>query len=84
MHIHINERTGKPGALTDDDARGGGVLLYVGVDDVAAVHRRAVDQGADVVSAPTFIDLAGHTEFLVRDPDGYTLAVTSPGDVSGA
>ena len=25
-------------------------------------------------------ELARHTEFVVRDPDGYSLAIYSPGD----
>lgn len=68
------------GALGEGDPRGGGVLVYVQVDDVQAVHRRATELGADVLSAPAYIDLATHTEFILRDRDGYTLAVMTPGN----
>lgn len=59
----------------DSTIRGAGVLCYVRVDDVHDVHARALTMKADVKSEPTFIKLAGHTEFIVRDLDGYSLAV---------
>jgi predicted enzyme related to lactoylglutathione lyase len=58
-----------------------GLLLYFPVDTVDAVHAlhaKAVGMGADVESEPTYIELAHHTEFVVRDPDGYAVAVHSP------
>ena len=65
------------GRVAADATRGAGVLLYQQVDDVAAVHERAVAMGAVVESDPTWIEAAGHTEFVVRDPDGYGIAVHS-------
>jgi hypothetical protein len=35
---------------------------------------------AEIESEPTFIELAGHTEFVVHDPDGYALALFQRGD----
>jgi catechol 2,3-dioxygenase-like lactoylglutathione lyase family enzyme len=64
-----------------DVPRGAGVLVYVSVDDVRAVHSRAVAMRADIESEPRYIDLARHTEFVVRDPDGYGLAIYSRGRV---
>jgi len=62
--------------LSDDSTiRGAGVLCYVRVDDVHDVHARALTMKADVKSEPIFIELARHTEFIVRDPDGYSLAI---------
>ena len=63
------------GAIDDGAERGAGVMLCVEVADVHAAHTRAVTMGADVRSEPEFIELAGHTEFVVRDPDGYSVAV---------
>ena len=68
--------------LTDDSTpRGGGVLVYLAVDDVHAIHAKATAMGAVVLGEPTYIELAGHTEFIVRDPDGYSLAICSRGQV---
>jgi uncharacterized glyoxalase superfamily protein PhnB len=61
--------------------RGAGVLLYVQVADVRATYRRALEMGAKVEADPQYIDTARHTEFVVHDPDGYALAVFSPGAV---
>lgn len=67
--------------LADDDTpRGAGVLVYVQTGDVMAIHRQAKAMSANIVGEPTFISLAGHTEFIVRDPDGYSLAIYSRGN----
>ncbi len=44
---------------------------YCEVADVRAMHRIATEMEAVVESEPTFIVAAGHTEFVVHDPDGY-------------
>ena len=65
-------------SLSDDSSiRGAGVLCYVRVDDVPEIHTKALSMNADVKSEPTFLDLAGHTEFIVKDLDGYSLAIYS-------
>ena len=58
--------------------RGAGVLLYFQTDDVDGLYKLALDMGANVETEPTYIELAHHTEFIVRDPDGYAIAVHSP------
>ena len=60
---------------------GAGVLLYFRAADVRAVHARAVEMGAVIEGPPTFAPQAGHTEFVVRDPDGYALAIYQRGQV---
>ena len=60
--------------------RGAGVLLYCEVADVRAAHRAATEMGAVVEDDPQFISAAGHTEFVVHDPDGYALALFQRGD----
>jgi hypothetical protein len=69
-------------SLSDDSSggeeiRGAGVLCYVRVDEVHEIYKKALSMNADVSSEPTFLDLAGHTEFIVKDLDGYSLAVYS-------
>jgi len=66
--------------LKDDSSpRGAGILCYVNVEHVSQVYDKALQVGADVQGEPTFIKLAGHTEFIVKDPDGYSLAIYSRG-----
>lgn len=68
----------------DDSPRGEGVLVYVNVADMQAIYRRAQSMKANVLRAPTFIELAGHTEFVVKDPDGYSLAIYTRGNHAAA
>jgi len=35
---------------------------------------------ATVEGEPVFVKLAGHTEFVVRTPDGYAIAVCQRGE----
>jgi catechol 2,3-dioxygenase-like lactoylglutathione lyase family enzyme len=60
---------------------GAGVLLYCKVPDVRAAHAGALAMGATCEGAPTFLSQAGHTEFVVRSPDGYAIALYQRGDV---
>jgi catechol 2,3-dioxygenase-like lactoylglutathione lyase family enzyme len=57
--------------------RGMGVLIYVHVPDVQVIFEQAKDMKAVIESEPTFIELARHTECIVKDPDGYSLALYS-------
>ena len=66
--------------LPKGSVRGAGVLLYCKVADVHTAHDRAVAMKAVVEGKPTFIKLAGHTEFVVRSPDGYALALYQRGE----
>lgn len=58
-----------------------GVILehqVADVDAVHALHARATAMGADVQNEPWFNAQAHHTEFTVRDPNGYFIGVHSP------
>jgi hypothetical protein len=59
--------------------RGAGVLLYHRTDDVQDLYARALAMAAATEGEPAFIQLAGHTEFVVRDPDGYAIAIYQRG-----
>jgi catechol 2,3-dioxygenase-like lactoylglutathione lyase family enzyme len=67
--------------LPAGSARGAGVLLYCKVADVRAVHAKARAMRATVEGDPVFIKPAGHTEFVVRTPDGYAIAIYQRGEV---
>ncbi len=66
--------------LPEGAPRGAGLLLYFKVPDIRAAYANALAIGAQVEGPPTFIKLAGHTEFVVRDPDGYALALCQRGE----
>jgi catechol 2,3-dioxygenase-like lactoylglutathione lyase family enzyme len=76
-HADADEHGGE--RLPAGSARGAGVLLYFKVDDVIAAYARAQALGARLEGPPSFIELAGHTEFVTRDPDGYAVAVFQRG-----
>ena len=78
-HADAEEHGGE--RLPDGAPRGAGVLLYVAAPDVRAAYAQAKAMGARCEGEPTFIRLAGHTEFVVRDPDGYAIAVYQRGEV---
>jgi catechol 2,3-dioxygenase-like lactoylglutathione lyase family enzyme len=70
------------GFLGSPDAPvGNGCSLWFGVTDRAAFDAawaRAAEAQADVLAEPSWNPLAHHHEFVVRDLDGYVLAVHTP------
>jgi len=54
---------------------GSGVLIWIYVDDLDLVHRRAKAAKAPIVVAPHTNPQAGWREFTLRDPDGYHVAI---------
>jgi catechol 2,3-dioxygenase-like lactoylglutathione lyase family enzyme len=76
-HAAAEEHGGE--RLPTGSARGAGVLLYFKTDDVRALYAKAKGMGVTLESDPEFIELAGHTEFVVRDPDGYAIAIYQRG-----
>jgi catechol 2,3-dioxygenase-like lactoylglutathione lyase family enzyme len=78
--LHRREVDEHPALVVPEGATAGaGVLLYFSVDDVAPVHARALEMGADVLDEPHLNELAGATEFSLRDPNGYALTVSHRG-----
>ena len=77
-HADAEEHGGE--RLPAGSVRGAGVLLYFKVEDVRAAHKRAKAMKAAVEGEPLFIKQAGHTEFVVRSPDGYALALYQRGE----
>jgi catechol 2,3-dioxygenase-like lactoylglutathione lyase family enzyme len=80
LHHADAEEHGGP-RLPPGAPRGTGVLFYVQAPDVRAAYAKAQAMGAACEGPPAFIDKAGHTEFVVRDPDGYALAIYQRGKV---
>jgi catechol 2,3-dioxygenase-like lactoylglutathione lyase family enzyme len=81
LQLHKAELEEHGTRIQPGSPNGLGVLLYFQVADVDAVratHQRAVGMGATVEGEPWHNELAHHTEFVVRDPDGYAVAVHSP------
>ena len=54
---------------------GNGLLLWFVVDDLDAAWRRAQDAGTTIEEAPNTDNGTGTRAFVVRDPDGYAVAV---------
>ena len=60
---------------------GNGSSLWFEVADRAAFDdawKRAAAASADVLAEPSWNPLAHHYEFVLRDPDGYLMAVHTP------
>jgi catechol 2,3-dioxygenase-like lactoylglutathione lyase family enzyme len=77
-HADAEEHGGE--RLPTGSVRGAGVLLYAKTDDVRAAYALAQGMGARLEAEPAFIQQAGHTEFVVRDPDGYAIAIYQRGE----
>jgi len=81
LQLHHADAEEHGGARLPAEApRGAGVLLYFNVPDVRAAYARAEAMGAKCEGPPTFIPQARHTEFVVRDPDGYAIALYQRGE----
>ena len=77
-HADADEHGGE--RLPTGAPRGVGVLLYFNVPDVRAAYATAQAMGARCEGPPTFILQARHTEFVVRDLDGYAIAIYQRGE----
>jgi predicted enzyme related to lactoylglutathione lyase len=67
------------GPLGDPTQRpyGNGVLLWFELPDFEAAVARAQGMGVEVLR-PSQLSENGNWEFWLRDPDGYTVVLTSP------
>jgi extradiol dioxygenase family protein len=69
-HGRIGDQNSKP--------YGNGVLLWFEVDDFDAAAARAKQMNAEVVLPRHRHEGAKHWEIWLRDPEGYTLVLSSP------
>ena len=58
-----------------------GLLLWFVVDDFDAAWQRARDLGAALEEAPNTNNGTGQRAFVVRDPDGYHVALNDSGEL---
>ena len=54
--------------------KGGGVFIYLSVDNVDAFYKSLLAKGLKPASEPQDSPL-GNREFVLRDPDGYKLVI---------
>jgi catechol 2,3-dioxygenase-like lactoylglutathione lyase family enzyme len=52
--------------------RGSGMNLYVKVDDIDEFHKAVLSEGMKPAGEPE-VQPSGNREFVLRDPDGYSL-----------
>jgi catechol 2,3-dioxygenase-like lactoylglutathione lyase family enzyme len=90
MQLHAFDVAHQHGALGDRDDKpyGNGVLLWFEVDDFDAAAARAAELKADVVlprhrNPPDGQGGPNHWELWLRDPDGYTVVLSSPDGSAG-
>ena len=80
LQLHRMEADEHPGIEVRVDAPvGNRVVIYCQCDDVLDAHARAQAEGTRVLAAPHWNEVAGHTVFTVKDPDGFVVSVYQPG-----
>jgi catechol 2,3-dioxygenase-like lactoylglutathione lyase family enzyme len=79
ISVMLNGRGGAPAHRTARE-RYTDAVLYFGVDDVHALVRDLRSKGVEVEDPES--QEYGLDEVVIRDPDGYDLAFTSPTDVA--
>jgi hypothetical protein len=58
-----------------DGIVGNGFLLWVFVNDLSSVYRKALEMEIEIVNEPKDNPVAGWREFTLKDLDGYLIAV---------
>jgi catechol 2,3-dioxygenase-like lactoylglutathione lyase family enzyme len=64
------------GPLRGEGAAGDGFVLWIETDDLDGVRRRALEAGADIVVDLHANDEDDARELMLRDPDGFRVAIT--------
>ena len=79
LQLHDWEEEHQHGRLGDPQLRpyGNGVLLWFELEDYEFAVERAAAMNVDVVK-PSHLSENENWEFWLRDPDGYTVVLTSP------
>lgn len=79
LQLHQWEVEHQHGPLGDPELRpyGNGVLLWFELQDFEAAVSRAEAMNVEVIK-PSYLSENGNWEFWLRDPDGYTVVLTSP------
>jgi predicted enzyme related to lactoylglutathione lyase len=79
LQLHKWEVEHHHGPLGDPELKpyGNGVLLWFELEEFDAAVKRAEQMGVEVVK-PSYLSENGNFEFWLRDPDGYSVVLTSP------
>ena len=79
LQLHKWEVEHHHGPLGDPELKpyGNGVLLWFELEEFNAAVKRAERMGVEVVK-PSYLSENGNFEFWLRDPDGYSVVLTSP------
>ena len=79
LQLHKWEVEHHHGPLGDPELKpyGNGVLLWFELEEFDAAVKRADQMGVEVVN-PSHLSENGNFEFWLRDPDGYSVVLTSP------
>ena len=79
LQLHQWKVEHQHGPLGDPDLRpyGNGVLLWFELQDFDLAVARAKAMNVEVIK-PSFLSENMNWEFWLRDPDGYTIVLTSP------
>lgn len=81
LQLHARDEDHHHGAIVDETKPiGNGVLLWFEVDDFAAAVARARSLKAPIVKDVHRNPNANHEELWLRDPDGYTVVISSVTD----
>ena len=79
LQLHRWDVGHQHGPLGDPTLRpyGNGVLFWFELDDFEAAVRRALDLKVETLKE-RYLSENGNWEYWLRDPDGYTVVLTSP------
>lgn len=79
LQLHNWQEEHQHGRLGNPDQRpyGNGVLLWFELQDYEAAVQRAIQMQVEVIK-PSYFSENLNWEFWLRDPDGYTIVLTSP------
>jgi predicted enzyme related to lactoylglutathione lyase len=79
LQLHSWQAEHQHGRLGNPDQRpyGNGVLLWFELQDYEAAVQRAMQMQVEVIK-PSYFSENLNWEFWLRDPDGYTIVLTSP------
>ena len=85
LQLHRWEVEHHHGPIGDPNVKpyGNGVLLWFEVGDFDAAAARAEEMKVGIVLARHRHPGANHWEVCLRDPDGYTIVLSSPDGLAG-
>ena len=74
--LHATGEHDHPTMPDNGAERGNGLILYLRVDDLGTVWRKALELNAVIESEPAVNPNSGKMAFALRDPDNYYLLIS--------